>query len=115
MQPALASDLLIVCGDWDISFVSENLTPEVEVVLTVLGYTNHPDWSVEAGPLGGADIAVYKVDPAPLEEEGVLQRIEGREDTGYADHIVQGVADTCSIEEPTSTDEHIIIEGDKNP
>ena len=38
-------------------------------------------------------------------EEGVLQGIEGREDTGYADHIVQGVADTCSIEEATSTDE----------
>ena len=73
MQPALPADLQIVCGDWDISFVSENLTPEVEVVLTVLGYTNHPDWSVEAGPLGGADIAVYQVDPAPLEEEGVLQ------------------------------------------
>ena len=73
MQPALPADLQIVCGDWDISFVSENLTPEVEVVLTVLGYTNHPDWSVEAGPLGGADIAVYQVDPAPLEQPGVLQ------------------------------------------
>ena len=52
LRPALPSDLLIVCSEWDIGHVSESLTPEDEVILEVTGYTNHPGFDLNIGPIG---------------------------------------------------------------
>ena len=53
--------------------VSEIFTPEEEVVLTVLNYTNHPLYNMTEGPIEGHDIAVYVVDEEPLNKPGTIQ------------------------------------------
>ena len=54
--------------------VSERFTPEDEVVLTVLNYTNHPLFNITEGPIGGHDIAVYMVDEEPLTKPGAVKK-----------------------------------------
>ena len=54
--------------------VSERFTPEDEVVLTVLKYTNHPLFNITEGPIGGHDIAVFEVDEEPLKAPGAVQK-----------------------------------------
>ena len=55
----------IQTGQVCIPQISERLTLEDEVVLTVLKYTNHPKFDVTAGPIGGSDIAVFYVKEEP--------------------------------------------------
>ena len=42
------------------------------MVLDVTGFTNHPNFNISTGPIGGYDISTYKVDDTPLQEEGVV-------------------------------------------
>lgn len=65
MQAADPKDLSITCSEWDNSQVSERLTLEDEVVLSVLKYTNHPKFNINVGPIGGSDIAVFYVAEEP--------------------------------------------------
>ena len=55
----------------------EELTVQKEVVLNVLGYTNHPQYDMAKGPVAGFDIAVYKVDDSPLQAKGVVSLSSG--------------------------------------
>ena len=64
----------IVCGEWDIGPVSENLSLENEVVLEVRKIINHPDFDVRKGLTNGADISVYFVDDSPLKLDGVIDK-----------------------------------------
>ena len=65
---------VLCCHDrWELQ-VSERFTPEDEVVLTVLEYTNHPLFNITEGPIGGHDIATYVVDKGPLEKPGTVQK-----------------------------------------
>ena len=65
---------VLCCHDrWELQ-VSERFTPEDEVVLTVLEYTNHPLFNITEGPVGGHDIATYVVDEEPLEKPGTVQK-----------------------------------------
>ena len=77
MNPLLTlaspSDLQIVCGEHNIDVVPEAISLEVEVVLNVLKFTNHPKYSQENGPINGYDISVYHVDDTELRAEpGVI-------------------------------------------
>ena len=54
--------------------VSERFTPEEEVVLPVLNYTNHPLFNITEGPIGGHDIGVYFVDDEILRKPGVIKK-----------------------------------------
>ena len=54
--------------------VSERFTPEDEVVLTVLNFTNHPLFNITEGPVGGHDISVYMVDEGPLRKPGAIKK-----------------------------------------
>ena len=54
--------------------VSERFTPEEEVVLTVLNYTNHPLFNITEGPIGGHDIGIYFVDDEILRKPGVIRK-----------------------------------------
>ena len=67
----------MVCGSRSIAEVPEQLTVENEVVLTVLNFTNHPQYNSSKGPIGGYDVAVYKVDDSPLQTPGVVSLASG--------------------------------------
>ena len=54
--------------------VSERFTPEDEVVLTVLNFTNHPLFNITEGPVGGHDISIYKVNEEPLRKPGAIKK-----------------------------------------
>jgi hypothetical protein len=54
--------------------VSERFTPEEEVVLTVVNYTNHPLFNITQGPIGGYDLSCIHVDDAPLKKPGIIQQ-----------------------------------------
>jgi hypothetical protein len=64
---ASPSDLQIVCGEHDIDDVPEAISLEVEVVLDVLEFSNHPKYSQTDGPIHGHDIAVYHVNDTELQ------------------------------------------------
>ena len=67
----------MVCGSKSIAEVPEQLTVQKEVVLNVLSFTNHPQYDSSKGPVGGYDIAVYKVDDSPLQAKGVVSLASG--------------------------------------
>lgn len=67
----------VVCGSKSIAEVPEQLTVQKEVVLNVLSFTNHPEYDLSKGPVGGYDIAVYKVDDSPLQAKGVVSLASG--------------------------------------
>ena len=67
----------MVCGSRSIAEVPEQLTVEEEVVLTVLKFTNHPQYNSSKGPEGGYDVAVYHVDDIPLLAPGVVSLASG--------------------------------------
>ena len=67
----------MVCGSRSIAEVPEQLTVENEVVLTVLNFTNHPQYDSSKGPIGGYDVAIYKVDDSPLQAPGVVSLASG--------------------------------------
>ena len=54
--------------------VGERYTPEDELVIDVLNYTNHPMFNISAGPIGGGDLAVYYVDEEPPRKPGAVQK-----------------------------------------
>ena len=62
----------MVCGSRSIEEVPEQLTVDNEVVLNVVSFTNHPQYE---GPIGGYDLAVYKVEDSPLRAPDVLSLI----------------------------------------
>ena len=67
----------MVCGSRSIAEVPEQLTVENEVVLNVVSFTNHPQYDPAKGPVGGYDLAVYKVDDSPLQGAGVVSLNSG--------------------------------------
>ena len=67
----------VVCGSKSIAEVPEQLTVQKEVVLNVVSFTNHPHYNVSKGPVGGYDIAVYKVDDSPLQAKGTVSLASG--------------------------------------
>ena len=67
----------VVCESRSIAEVPEQLTVENEVVLTVLNFTNHPQYDLSKGPIGGYDVAIYKVDDSPLHAPGVVSLASG--------------------------------------
>ena len=67
MTLASPSDLQIVCGEHNIDDVPEAISLEVEVVLDVLRFSNHPKYSPKKGPIFGHDISVYHVNDTELQ------------------------------------------------
>ena len=74
MGHRLSKFLMFCYYDKFIPQVSERFTPEDEVVLTVLRYTNHPLFNITEGPIGGHDVATYDVEEEPLRKEGVIKQ-----------------------------------------
>ena len=67
----------VVCGTRSIARVPEELTAENEVVMDVMSFVNHPQYNQSEGPIGGYDLAVYKVDDSPLQAPGVVSFSSG--------------------------------------
>ena len=67
----------MVCGSSSIAEVPEQLTVENEVVLDVVSFTNHPQYDPSKGPIGGFDLAVYKVEDSPLQAPDVVSYDSG--------------------------------------
>ena len=68
----------VVCGSRSIADeVPEQLTVENEVVLNVVSFTNHPQYDPSLGPIGGFDLAVYKVEDSPLQAPDVVSYDSG--------------------------------------
>ena len=67
----------MVCGTRSIARVPEELTADTEVVMDVLSFVNHPQYNQSEGPIGGYDLAVYKVDDSPLRPPGVVSYNSG--------------------------------------
>ena len=67
----------VVCGSRSIAEVPEQLTVENEVFLNVVSFTNHPQYDPSLGPIGGFDLAVYKVEDSPLQAPDVVSYDSG--------------------------------------
>ena len=92
-------DLDIVCGESDIGHVSERLSPETEIVLPVIEYTNHEKFNIN-DPIEGYDIAVYTVDITNLntnEASKVLPACLPKKDPMFSDAIFAGWKDPFNI------------------
>ena len=72
LRLAEASDLSLVCREWNIGEEPELYSQEVEVVLPIKKIINHPSYSSN-GPGGGYSISVYFVDDTKLKEDGVVK------------------------------------------
>ena len=68
------ADLQVVCGEFSIEEAPEQLTPEEEVVMEVSSFTNHPLYDPAKGPIGGYDLAIFKVKDSPLRQYGAMSR-----------------------------------------
>ena len=52
LQLGNPKDFQVVCSEWDIGPVSEQLSTEDEIILEVIGFKNHPNFDINVGPIG---------------------------------------------------------------
>lgn len=62
----------MVCSEWDIGPIGEQLIAKDEVVLDVSSFKNHPDFSLGQGL--SHDISVHSVIDSKLSQPGILRR-----------------------------------------